>query len=71
MYPEGELLNAVVYDGIVFVIQILVLLLIAFKRHVGFELFFIIFYGISTFSAYNIYIELRRDTPWRVLFIIR
>ena len=61
MYPEGELFNAIVYDGIVFVIQILILLFIAFKRHVGFERFFIIFYGITTFSAYNIYIEVIHD----------
>lgn len=61
MLLDSDLLLYVLRDSAVFALEIISLIFISFRRHKGFERKFMLVYGLVTFSAYNIYIQVVHD----------
>lgn len=61
MELTGDLLTAAIYDALIFCVEIIALIYIVLRRHLGFERVVMLFYGLVTLSAYNLYIQVIHD----------
>lgn len=61
MELAGKLLHGAILDAFVFCAELIALLFVSTRRHVGFERYFLLFYGLTVLTAYNIYIKFIHD----------
>lgn len=61
MELAGKLLQEAILDSFVFMAQLIALYFVSTRRHVGYERYFMMCYGLIALSAYNIYIKFIHD----------